>query len=97
MYTHTCTAVCRYFQITCFYILLYFVSSYICIHALAILVCTLIHLIQCNSDRVYDMSMCVVIVQRLGSATLPFTVLSLAINPCAEDYLAVCGLKVMSI
>ena len=35
-----------------------------------------------------------VIIQRLGSATLPFTVLSLAINPCAEDYLAVCGLKV---
>ena len=35
-----------------------------------------------------------VIIQRLGSATLPFTVLSLAIDPCAEDYLAVCGLKV---
>jgi len=35
------------------------------------------------------------VVQRLGSATLPFTVLSLAINPSSEDYLAVCGLKVL--
>lgn len=31
---------------------------------------------------------------RLASAPVPFTVLSLTGNPCNEDYLAVCGLKV---
>lgn len=31
---------------------------------------------------------------RLASAPVPFTVLSLTGNPCKEDYLAVCGLKV---
>ncbi|KAB0396727.1 hypothetical protein E2I00_019848, partial [Balaenoptera physalus] len=30
---------------------------------------------------------------RLASAPVPFTVLSLTGNPCKEDYLAVCGLK----
>ncbi|XP_043220427.1 E3 ubiquitin-protein ligase UBR4-like isoform X2 [Amphibalanus amphitrite] len=30
---------------------------------------------------------------RLGSAPVPFTVLSIASNPCNEDVLAVCGLK----
>lgn len=33
---------------------------------------------------------------RLASAPVPFTVLSLTGNPCKEDYLAVCGLKVKS-
>lgn len=33
---------------------------------------------------------------RLASAPVPFTVLSLAGNPC-KDYLAVCGLKVILI
>lgn len=33
---------------------------------------------------------------RLASAPVPFTVLSLTGNPCNEDYLAVCGLKVTS-
>ena len=32
---------------------------------------------------------------RLASAPVPFTVLSLTGNPCKEDYLAVCGLKVI--
>ncbi|XP_015793075.1 E3 ubiquitin-protein ligase UBR4-like isoform X2 [Tetranychus urticae] len=30
---------------------------------------------------------------RLASAPIPFTVLSMASNPCNEDFLAVCGLK----
>ena len=34
---------------------------------------------------------------RLASAPVPFTVLSLTGNPCKEDYLAVCGLKVILI
>ncbi|XP_055769976.1 E3 ubiquitin-protein ligase UBR4-like isoform X2 [Salvelinus fontinalis] len=34
---------------------------------------------------------------RLASAPVPFTVLSLTGNPCNEDYLAVCGLKVSQI
>ena len=34
--------------------------------------------------------------QRLSSAPVPFTVLSITGNPCNEDYLAVCGLKVQS-
>ena len=32
---------------------------------------------------------------RLASAPVPFTVLSIASNPCNEDVLAVCGLKVI--
>ena len=32
--------------------------------------------------------------QRLSSAPVPFTVLSITGNPCNEDFLAVCGLKV---
>lgn len=31
---------------------------------------------------------------RLSSAPIPFTVLSVTGNPCNEDFLAVCGLKV---
>ena len=31
---------------------------------------------------------------RLSSAPVPFTVLSITGNPCNEDFLAVCGLKV---
>lgn len=34
---------------------------------------------------------------RLASAPVPFTVLSLTGNPCKEDYLAVCGLKVKTL
>ena len=34
-----------------------------------------------------------VILQRLATAPVPFTVLSVTGNPCNEDYLAVCGLK----
>lgn len=30
---------------------------------------------------------------RLGTAPIPFTVLSMASNPCNEDFLAVCGLR----
>jgi len=33
--------------------------------------------------------------QRLSSAPIPFTVLSIAGSTCNEDYLAVCGLKVL--
>ncbi len=33
------------------------------------------------------------ILQRLATAPIPFTVLSVAGNPCNEDFLAVCGLK----
>lgn len=35
------------------------------------------------------------ILQRLASAPIPFTVLSIMGNPCNEDYLAVTGLKVI--
>jgi len=38
---------------------------------------------------------CTVHVQRLSSAPIPFTVLSIAGSTCNEDYLAVCGLKVL--
>lgn len=33
---------------------------------------------------------------RLSSAPIPFTVLSVTGNPCNEDFLVVCGLKVFS-
>jgi E3 ubiquitin-protein ligase UBR4 len=32
-------------------------------------------------------------VQRLSTATVPFTVISVAHNPCHEDFMVVCGLK----
>ena len=39
---------------------------------------------------------CIMSVQRLSSAPIPFTVLSIAGSTCNEDYLAVCGLKVFT-
>ena len=39
---------------------------------------------------------CMMPVQRLSSAPIPFTVLSIAGSTCNEDYLAVCGLKVFT-
>ena len=41
------------------------------------------------TDRVC-LSLCV---QRLSTATVPFTVISVAHNPCHEDFMVVCGLK----
>ena len=35
--------------------------------------------------------------QRLASAPISFTVLSITGNPCNEDLLAVCGLKVHNV
>ena len=34
--------------------------------------------------------------QRLSTATVPFTVISMAHNPCHEDFMVVCGLKASS-
>ena len=36
---------------------------------------------------------CVFSSQRLSTATVPFTVISVAHNPCHEDFMVVCGLK----
>ena len=46
-----------------------------------------------SNSRCMTSQICMYLLQRLASAPIPFTVLTIAGNPANEDYLAVCGLK----